>query len=215
MDDVLAGTEVSAEVRKPIIAYLGDSAPGGLDRNPAMYEAKVLICELTFVAPGSRADAAAAKEFSSWPLHRYGTFELSVRRGSLHPAGTATFVDNDGGRFLMFNDPLPDGSQRVGRGVAARAGRIEDFEAHVDGGRPEVGAHDVGAEVVVAHDRREERDELGGLAVREGRERRVRDAGAYARHQAGDQAGSHGQGEQTAERHGMKRLPAPCFRGPG
>ncbi|SFW61881.1 ESX secretion-associated protein EspG [Amycolatopsis australiensis] len=74
----------------------------------------VPLAELTFTTPGSRADTEAAAEFSAWPLHRYGTFELSVRQsGALKPAGTATFVDNEGGRFLMFNDPLPDGSTRV------------------------------------------------------------------------------------------------------
>ncbi|GAB3135389.1 ESX secretion-associated protein EspG [Amycolatopsis stemonae] len=73
----------------------------------------VPLAELTFVAPPSRQDASAAAEFSSWPLHRYGTFELSVRRDSLHPAGTVTFIDNDGGRFLMFSEPLPGGETRV------------------------------------------------------------------------------------------------------
>ncbi|MEM9184914.1 MAG: MBL fold metallo-hydrolase [Planctomycetota bacterium] len=46
-----AGTEVTREVRTPIIAYLGDSSPPGLDNNPAMYQAQVLITELTFVDP--------------------------------------------------------------------------------------------------------------------------------------------------------------------
>lgn len=73
----------------------------------------VPLSELTFVAPGSPADAEAAAEFSRWPLHRYGTFELSVRGGSLQPVGTATFVDNEGGRFLMFNEALPGGERRV------------------------------------------------------------------------------------------------------
>lgn len=62
----LAGTEVSAEQRRPIIAYLGDSAPGGLDANPAMYEAKVLICEMTFVAPDHRKDR----------IHKFGHMHL-------------------------------------------------------------------------------------------------------------------------------------------
>ena len=62
----LAGTEVSAEVRRPIVAYLGDSAPPGLDENPAMYEAKVLICELTFVAPDHRKDK----------IHKFGHMHL-------------------------------------------------------------------------------------------------------------------------------------------
>jgi hypothetical protein len=73
----------------------------------------VPLSELTFVRPGSRRDLDAAAEFSRWPLHRYGTVELSVRHDSLHPAGTATFVDNDGGRFLMFTDALPGGESRV------------------------------------------------------------------------------------------------------
>jgi ribonuclease Z len=52
----LAGTEVTSEHRIPVVAYLGDSAPEGLDLTPAMYEAQVLITEMTFVAPGHRRD---------------------------------------------------------------------------------------------------------------------------------------------------------------
>jgi ribonuclease Z len=52
----LAGTEVTEEHRRGLVAYLGDSAPEGLDRNPEMYEADILISELTFVAPGHRKD---------------------------------------------------------------------------------------------------------------------------------------------------------------
>jgi ribonuclease Z len=63
----LSGQEVSAEVRKPILAYMGDSAPGGLDDNPVMYEAKVLICELTFVAPDHRRDK----------IHKFGHMHLN------------------------------------------------------------------------------------------------------------------------------------------
>jgi ribonuclease Z len=62
----MAGTEVSAEQRRPIVAYLGDSAPGGLDANPVMYEAKVLICEMTFVAPDHRKDK----------IHKFGHMHL-------------------------------------------------------------------------------------------------------------------------------------------
>jgi ribonuclease Z len=62
----LAGTEVSAEVRRPLVAYVGDSSPGGLDDNPVMYEAKVLICELTFVAPDHRKDK----------IHKFGHMHL-------------------------------------------------------------------------------------------------------------------------------------------
>jgi ribonuclease Z len=61
-----AGTDVTAEIRHPLVAYLGDSAPGGLDDCPAMYEAKVLICELTFVAPHHRKEK----------IHKFGHMHL-------------------------------------------------------------------------------------------------------------------------------------------
>jgi ribonuclease Z len=51
----LSGQEVSAEQRFPRVAYLGDSTIQGLDDNPIMYEADILIMEMTFVAPGHRS----------------------------------------------------------------------------------------------------------------------------------------------------------------
>jgi ribonuclease Z len=51
----LSGVEVSAELRLPRVAYLGDTAPPGLDALPETYQAQVLILELTFVAPSERA----------------------------------------------------------------------------------------------------------------------------------------------------------------
>jgi len=62
----LSGTKVTSEVRSPRLAYLGDSAPAGLDDNPAMYEAEVLIMELTFVAPSHRKDK----------IHKFGHMHL-------------------------------------------------------------------------------------------------------------------------------------------
>lgn len=61
-----AGTDVTNEVRAPLVAYLGDSAPAGLDNNPVMYQAKVLICELTFVAKGHRREK----------IHKHGHIHL-------------------------------------------------------------------------------------------------------------------------------------------
>jgi ribonuclease Z len=52
----LAGTEVSHEIRLPRVCYLGDSSIEGLDRNPDMYRAEVLIMEMTFVAPDHTRD---------------------------------------------------------------------------------------------------------------------------------------------------------------
>jgi len=62
----LSGVEVTYEVRIPIVAYLGDSAPEGLDNCPAMYEAQVLILELTFVSPSHRKEK----------IHKFGHMHL-------------------------------------------------------------------------------------------------------------------------------------------
>jgi len=62
----LAGTEVTSEVRMPRLAYLGDSAPAGLDSCEAMYRAEVLIMEMTFVAPSHRKDK----------IHKFGHMHL-------------------------------------------------------------------------------------------------------------------------------------------
>jgi ribonuclease Z len=50
-DIKLKGAEVTFETRIPLVAYTGDTAPEGLDRNPDMLRAKVLITEMTFLAP--------------------------------------------------------------------------------------------------------------------------------------------------------------------
>jgi len=62
----LGGMDVTNETRIPLVAYLGDSAPAGLDACPAMYEAKVLIMELTFVAPRHRKER----------IHKFGHMHL-------------------------------------------------------------------------------------------------------------------------------------------
>jgi ribonuclease Z len=52
----LQGIDVTRDVRVPLVAYLGDSAPEGLDNSPEMYEAQILIAEMTFVAPHHRKE---------------------------------------------------------------------------------------------------------------------------------------------------------------
>jgi len=61
-----------------------------------------------------RVNKEALARFSSWPLHRHGTVELSVRTGagSLHQRGTVQFVDTDGGRFLTFTEQLSGNETR-------------------------------------------------------------------------------------------------------
>ena len=61
-----SGVDVTQEVRSPLVAYLGDSSPEGLDRCPAMFEAAVLITELTFVAHGHRKEK----------IHKFGHMHL-------------------------------------------------------------------------------------------------------------------------------------------
>ena len=73
----LAGTDVTWEKRIPRLAYLGDSSPEGLDNCPAMYEAEVLIMEITFVAPSHRKDK----------IHKFGHMHLDdvvERAGRFH-----------------------------------------------------------------------------------------------------------------------------------
>ena len=62
----LAGKEVTVEHRFPRLAYLGDSAPEGLDNCPSMYDADVLIMEMTFVAPSHRKEK----------IHKFGHLHL-------------------------------------------------------------------------------------------------------------------------------------------
>ncbi len=62
----LSGVEITNERRFPRVAYLGDSTPQGLDANPAMYEADILIMELSFVAKRHRSDK----------IHKYGHIHL-------------------------------------------------------------------------------------------------------------------------------------------
>ncbi len=62
----LAGTEVTRDVRLPLVAFLGDTAPEGIDAHPAVYESQVVILELTFIAPSHRKDK----------IHKFGHTHL-------------------------------------------------------------------------------------------------------------------------------------------
>jgi ribonuclease Z len=62
----LAGTAVTREVRVPILAYTGDTNPVGLDAYPPVYEARVLITELSFIRPNHRREK----------IHKFGHMHL-------------------------------------------------------------------------------------------------------------------------------------------
>jgi len=62
----LSGTEVSHEVRFPLVCYVGDTAPAGLDEYPPVMEAQILITELTFFRPEHRKEK----------IHKFGHTHL-------------------------------------------------------------------------------------------------------------------------------------------
>lgn len=62
----LSGTDVTAEVRTPILCYTGDTSPAGLDCYPPAFEAQILITELTFFRPEHRREK----------IHKFGHMHL-------------------------------------------------------------------------------------------------------------------------------------------
>jgi ribonuclease Z len=62
----LAGTQVTREVRIPLLAYTGDTSPAALDACPDIYRAKVLITEMSFIRAKHRRDK----------IHKFGHMHL-------------------------------------------------------------------------------------------------------------------------------------------
>jgi ribonuclease Z len=62
----LSGVAVTAEVRTPLVAYTGDTSPGGLDAYPPVYQAKILITEMSFIRPNHRREK----------IHKFGHMHL-------------------------------------------------------------------------------------------------------------------------------------------
>lgn len=65
-DLATSGQSVTQEVRVPLVCYTGDTAPAGLDADPAAYEAQILITELTFYRPEHRKEK----------IHKFGHMHL-------------------------------------------------------------------------------------------------------------------------------------------
>jgi ribonuclease Z len=61
-----SGVAVTREVRTPLLAYTGDTSPAGLDGYPPVFEAKILITELSFVRPNHRREK----------IHKFGHMHL-------------------------------------------------------------------------------------------------------------------------------------------
>jgi len=62
----LSGVEVTRELRIPLVAYTGDTSPGGLDNYPPALQAKILITEMSFVRPNHRREK----------IHKFGHMHL-------------------------------------------------------------------------------------------------------------------------------------------
>jgi ribonuclease Z len=61
-----SAVEITAEVSVPLVCYTGDTGPAGLDADPAVYQAKVLITEMSF----------ARTEHSRDKIHEFGHLHL-------------------------------------------------------------------------------------------------------------------------------------------
>ena len=61
-----SGVAITHEVRTPLLAYTGDTAPAGLDACPAAFEAKILITEMSFFRAKHRRDK----------IHKFGHMHL-------------------------------------------------------------------------------------------------------------------------------------------
>jgi ribonuclease Z len=62
----LSGVEVTREVRTPLVAYTGDTSPAALDAHPAVFQAKILITEMSFIRPNHRRER----------IHKFGHMHL-------------------------------------------------------------------------------------------------------------------------------------------
>jgi len=62
----LQGTEVTAEIQTPLLAFTGDTAPVGLDADPNIYKAQILLTEMTFFRPDHRREK----------IHKFGHMHL-------------------------------------------------------------------------------------------------------------------------------------------
>jgi ribonuclease Z len=62
----LSGVAVTREVRTPLVAYTGDTNPAGLDAYPPVFQAKILITEMSFIRPNHRREK----------IHKFGHMHL-------------------------------------------------------------------------------------------------------------------------------------------
>ncbi len=61
-----SGVAVTREVRTPLVAYTGDTSPAGLDAYPPVFQARVLITEMSFIRAKHRREK----------IHKFGHMHL-------------------------------------------------------------------------------------------------------------------------------------------
>jgi ribonuclease Z len=62
----LSGVAVTRENRTPLLAYTGDTSPAGLDSYPPVFEARILITEMSFIRAKHRREK----------IHKFGHMHL-------------------------------------------------------------------------------------------------------------------------------------------
>lgn len=62
----LSGVEITREIRTPLVAYTGDTSPPGMDACEALFQAKILITEMSFIRAKHRREK----------IHKYGHLHL-------------------------------------------------------------------------------------------------------------------------------------------
>jgi ribonuclease Z len=62
----LSGVAVTREIRTPLLAYTGDTSPAGLDAYPPVFEARILIAEMSFIRAKHRREK----------IHKFGHMHL-------------------------------------------------------------------------------------------------------------------------------------------
>jgi ribonuclease Z len=104
-----SGVAVTAEVPVPLVCYTGDTGPAGLDADPAVYQAKVLITEMSF----------ARAEHSRERIHEFGHLHLDDFadradrfQNELIVAAHVTTRDEPAGFRQMVDERLPAGLSR-------------------------------------------------------------------------------------------------------
>jgi ribonuclease Z len=101
-----SGTALTAEVTIPLVCYTGDTGPAGLDADPALYKANVLIVEMSF----ARAEHSRERIHAFGHLHLDDFVERADRfQNELIVAAHVTTRDEPIDFQRLVDEKLPEG----------------------------------------------------------------------------------------------------------